>query len=187
MHNTPHTNETKLKISLTKKGKPSNRKGVKLSKATKEKISLAKKGFKHSLEVRQKMSNSRKGSDNAFYNKVHSKITKDKMSLAKIGKRPPNFIKDRLSVHKKSLLRKTPEWKKWRKFIFERDKYTCQECKITGGYLEAHHIIPVRNSNTGILFSSKNGITLCRPCHKKTIWKESNYEKKYLAIVAAQM
>lgn len=38
-----HTEETKLKISESKKGKVSNRKGVKLSDETKLKMSLAKK------------------------------------------------------------------------------------------------------------------------------------------------
>lgn len=43
-HFTPHTEETKNKIRLSKLGKPSGRKGVKLSEETKRKISLSKKG-----------------------------------------------------------------------------------------------------------------------------------------------
>lgn len=56
-----------------------------------------------------------------------------------------------------------------------------------GTYLEPHHIIPVRNGNKELLFILENGITLCRSCHQKTIWKESSFVEKYKNITAAQM
>ena len=34
----------------------------------------------------------------------------------------------------------TKEYKEWRKAVFERDNYTCQDCGEKGVYLEAHHI-----------------------------------------------
>lgn len=62
--------------------------------------------------------------------------------------------------------RKTPEYKKWRKSVFERDNYTCKLCGKRGGKLNAHHIERYRNCierRTDI----SNGITLCDACHKK--------------------
>ncbi len=68
MHITPHSEETKQNISLKKKGKPSNRKGVTLSLETRLKISASKKGKSvHSPEQRRKWSLSRKGKDNPAY------------------------------------------------------------------------------------------------------------------------
>lgn len=61
----------------------------------------------------------------------------------------------------------------WRKAIFERDDYTCKECGIQGGYLEAHHIKSwARHPN--LRFDMDNGVTLCKACHKLT----SNYGNK---------
>jgi len=80
-------------------------------------------------------------------------------------------------------LRGSMEWKKWRTEVFSRDKYSCQECGDMGVYIEPHHIIPIRSDKSKI-FEITNGITLCRPCHQKTIWKESNFIKKYSALVA---
>ena len=76
--------------------------------------------------------------------------------------------------------------KEWQKFlwiiaIFERDNYTCQECKKRGVELHAHHCIKefakiIRdNKITSIeealaceeLWDLKNGITLCVDCHDK--------------------
>lgn len=55
--------------------------------------------------------------------------------------------------------------KTWRKAVFERDEYTCQNCKRIGEKLQAHHI------DCWIDFPDKrylidNGITLCASCHK---------------------
>lgn len=76
------------------------------------------------------------------------------------------------------------EWKKWREAVFARDKFTCKECGMTGVFLEPHHIVPVRSDKNNV-YNLNNGITLCRPCHKKTIWKESSFAERYSALVAA--
>lgn len=62
------TEETKLKMSLVKKGKPSPNKGKKMSEEQKVKISEAMKGDL-----------------NPFYNKNHTEETKKKMSESKKG------------------------------------------------------------------------------------------------------
>lgn len=79
-------------------------------------------------------------------------------------------------------LRSMLEWKQWRTAVFERDGYQCQECGVLGAYLEPHHILPIRTNDEAV-FDTNNGITLCRPCHQKTIWKEADYQEKYSAIV----
>lgn len=53
---------------------------VDLSGAVARKISIARKGQKHTLEVRMKMSSDRMGSNNNFYGKYHTEETKKKMS-----------------------------------------------------------------------------------------------------------
>jgi 5-methylcytosine-specific restriction endonuclease McrA len=63
-------------------------------------------------------------------------------------------------------IRNTPEYIKWRSEVFERDKYTCQECGACGCYLEAHHIKPFA-LYPELRFIVSNGITLCRKCHSK--------------------
>jgi len=74
------------------------------------------------------------------------------------------------------------DWKIWRGEVFERDKYTCQECGKSGIPIEPHHIEPRRLGEKDV-FNKDNGITLCRPCHQKTIWKEQDFTKRYKTIV----
>lgn len=115
----------------------------------------------------------------------HTDETKQKISESSKGKHAGelawNWIPDRTVVLEKHRIRSTQEWKNWRMAVFERDKYTCQECGDSGVYLEPHHIVPIR-SDWNKLFNTKNGITLCRPCHQKTIWKETDFADKYLAL-----
>ena len=59
------------------------------------------------------------------------------------------------------------EYKEWRKAVFERDDYTCQECGERGCYLEAHHI-KSWNDYPELRYVVNNGETLCANCHNKT-------------------
>ena len=61
--------------------------------------------------------------------------------------------------------RNMPEYIEWRKAVYERDDYTCQECG-TKGSMQAHHI----KSWVGfpeLRFDVDNGMTLCKNCHKE--------------------
>jgi len=82
-------------------------------------------------------------------------------------------------------IKSTPQYRQWRKSIFQRDNYTCQKCGITGfqkgNNLCPHHIKPFalvlkENNiqslqdalNCKELWDLNNGITLCRKCHQLT-------------------
>lgn len=70
--------------------------------------------------------------------------------------------------------RKSVAYKKWRKTVFERDNYTCQDCGIrnTKGLgrtvrMVADHIKPFA-LHKELRLDIHNGQTLCEDCHKNT-------------------
>lgn len=63
------------------------------------------------------------------------------------------------------------DWEKFRKKVYEKDYYTCQNCGLMGSMrdegateLHAHHIVPLSKRGKNIL---SNCITLCKYCHKR--------------------
>lgn len=70
-----------------------------------------------------------------------------------------------LSINRR--IRGSTEYIAWRNGVFKRDGYTCQDCGIIGGRLEAHHILSFSNFPE-LRFELSNGKTLCLPCHKLT-------------------
>lgn len=123
------------------------------------------KGMKLSDETRAKMSRTRKG-------KRLSKEWREKISLSKRGERS-HFWKGGISPEHERL-RKTAQYKDWRKAVFERDGYTCQECGLRAGkgfgrrlILHADHIKPFA-LYPELRFDISNGRTLCFDCHKQT-------------------
>lgn len=62
--------------------------------------------------------------------------------------------------------RRTPEYYRWRKSVYERNNYTCQICGQRGGELNAHHI-KLFSKDIEKRIDINNGITLCKKCHKK--------------------
>lgn len=118
-----------------------------------------------------------------FIFSMKGKTTSEKQKQSiKSGADHPRWIEDRTISMEKHRLRGTSEWSEWRKSVFERDNYTCCECGIKGGTLEPHHIIPLRTDITKV-FEIDNGITLCRPCHVKTIRKEEDFIEKYQQLL----
>jgi len=66
-------------------------------------------------------------------------------------------------------VRNSVKYKLWREAIFERDDWTCKNCKKrskAGSYLriEAHHKKPFK-TYPKMRFDVENGITLCKQCH----------------------
>ena len=70
------------------------------------------------------------------------------------------------------------EYKIWRKGVYQRDSYTCQECGQVGGNLNAHHIKEWCNY-PNLRFNIDNGLTLCLNCHKNT----DNYGHKARELI----
>lgn len=164
----PMSKETKQKISAALHGKqPKNivagwnkggtswSKGKKLSEEHKKKIGQANKLFYSNIEVRKEIS------------KRMSKRNKEVFSDSLIG------------LNK--ILRHRLEYRQWRTAVYERDNYTCQECNIKGGELNADHIISfsvllyrylIKTVEDALeckeLWNIDNGRTLCLECHKLT-------------------
>lgn len=78
-----------------------------------------------------------------------------------------------------------PQYKKWRKDIYSRDKHRCQwpNCSYTGKKINAHHI-KKWSEYPGLRFHPSNGITLCHNHHKLIKDNESSYELFFLKLVA---
>lgn len=76
-------------------------------------------------------------------------------------------------------IRKSAEYRAWRRMVYERDNYTCVECgkrskrgkRIT---LNADHIKPF-SLYPELRFEVANGRTLCVLCHKRTETYGWNY------------
>jgi hypothetical protein len=102
------------------------------------------------------------------------KIMSERMTGSKNHSWRGGLNKGRTSLYKNS------KYREWRNAIFERDKYTCQKCFLTGCRLEAHHIIPWAEDKDK-WFNVSNGITLCKKCHS-IITKEymsKNWRNQY--------
>lgn len=88
----------------------------------------------------------------------------------KVGENAPGWRGGVTSERKKQ--RDSKQYKEWRTQVFERDDYTCQNCKARNGngkavYLHAHHIKSFHNFPE-LRFELDNGVTLCIECHKET-------------------
>ena len=84
---------------------------------------------------------------------------------AVIARGEHNFYIDGRTPDNK-LQRHSLNYKIWREAIFKRDNWTCQECKLRGVRLEAHHIKSF-SLFPELRFAIDNGITVCTLCHAK--------------------
>lgn len=142
------------------------------------------KGFKHSPETIEKMRN------RVFTKEHREKISKSQQNRSlewrkKIGDHyrgeKSKFWKGGVSPQNE-LIRKSLEYRLWRKAVFERDNYTCLWCGIRGGcgkkvILHADHIKPF-SLFPELRFAIDNGRTLCIDCHKTTDTYGVNINKK---------
>jgi hypothetical protein len=163
----PVSLETRLKLSRIGKGHPVSaetrkklgvaRKGKRFTDEWKKNIGDAARGRKHSSETRAKMSKSQKG-------KRLSPEHREKLRASKRGSKNPQWKGGVTPVH--LTIRKSIEYKLWRRSVLERDNYTCIWCE-SKKQLEADHIKPFA-SYPELRFAIDNGRTLCRKCHQST-------------------
>ena len=142
---------------------------------TRNKISKAIKGRKLSEEHKNKLRIVMKGKENA---KGHSHPAWNKgYGDYQMGEKHWNWQGGKTSIN--SRLRSNHKYIAWRISVFERDNFTCQDCKERGGYLHPHHLISVKDCiNTGridLIYEINNGVTVCIKCHhKRHNWSSKN-------------
>lgn len=161
---------------ITRKKMRDAKLGTKLSKVTTDKMSASHKGQKHSEETKQKISICKIGSKNPMYGKK--------------GDKNPSWKGGKTDIY--DTIRTSIEYYQWRMQVFVRDRYVCQHCGDSkGGNLSAHHIksfSSILRENEIKTFShalecselweTRNGLTLCDNCHKKTDNYAGRGEKK---------
>jgi hypothetical protein len=77
-------------------------------------------------------------------------------------------------VSEEEQIRKSSAYVKWRRYVFERDNYTCQCCGDNrGGNLQAHHLLNF-SDHPELRLVVDNGITLCDSCHNFNIQELEN-------------
>lgn len=164
---------------------------MKLTKKTKEKISLAHRGKHHTQETKEKIGMAHRG-------KKHTAEHVEKQRLTIMGEKHPFWGKKRPHHAEMITGSRNPNWKggisqnyrtkyyssrykEWRRRVFERDKYICQNCGVRGGlgytvYLTAHHIKSFAKYPE-LRFEVSNGNTLCENCHCKVDKYRARYMK----------
>lgn len=151
MHRKPHSEATKLRISLAKRGKPSNRRGATLSFESRRKVSIGKRGIP-----------------------VHSKEQRNKWKLERTGQANPAWIHGQshnLSMYRQHRARREQEALgfhsegEWQTLKAQYG-FTCPCCKrseptIT---LTRDHIIPLVKGGSHFI---ENIQPLCRSCNSR--------------------
>src|SRR3990167_6996863 len=120
-------------------------------------IRLRPLGYRHSEITKIKIS------ENNGMRKRKGIIPKNLFSL--LGENHWNWRGGVTSENK--IIRGSARYRDWRKSVFERDGYTCVQCRQRGGCLQADHIQPF-SLYPELRFEITNGRTLCLECHKKT-------------------
>lgn len=200
--------ETRKRMSEAKKGKTP--KNIKLFiEARKKYIPSEEQNKKRSEDYKAKgiKPPSRKGQEawNKGKTGIYSQETKDK-----IAKSVSDYLKEHPLVYTEEARKKigdahraekstfwkggvskenrterqifcsSPEYKKWRRDIFERDEFICQKCTIKGGKLRAHHIKRYIDY-PDLRLDLCNGVTLCDDCDNKfVLHREKQWESYFI-------
>ncbi len=164
----------------SKERTPSWNKGIPWTEDFRKKIVKIKKGKHYSAktEFQKGQTAWNKGLDGKTY---LSEEARKKMSVwkNKHGEGTPNWRGGTTKLGQ--LIRSCRMYYHWRNEVFDRDKRICKGCKANNVPIHADHIKPFykileENKITTIkqakqcreLWETKNGRTLCIPCHKQT-------------------
>jgi len=140
-------------------------------------------GKHHTDTMKNKSSISHKNQISPMKDKRHTEESKQKNRDKHLGKNIAekhwNWCGGITEIN--HAIRSSNKYNNWRTQIFDRDNFTCQECRKRGYLLEAHHIkqfsyiINDNNIKTlkdalncDELWNLNNGVTLCESCHNKT-------------------
>lgn len=177
LRNKSFTNRQKVSEALT---------GRKMPDSVKEKIRQHNLGKKHSEETKRKISEINKKMGRkppSPKGKIRSKEHQEKLTASKRGK-PSSYKGEKHwnwkgGIYPTNLaIRKSLEYRIWRRAVFERDSYTCIFCGDSrGGNLVADHIKPFALFPE-LRFAIDNGRTLCKDCDKILGWKGSHVIRK---------
>lgn len=124
-----------------------------------ERVSETHKGRIRSEKTKQKISESKKSIKRPPFSKEWRNSLSEAKKGNKNGYNPCLTDEDR--INKRHIL----GYSDWVHAIFERDDYTCQCCFLRGVVLHAHHLESYNNNPT-LRTTVKNGVTLCKACHK---------------------
>ena len=166
------TEEQKKRISQRQKGIKNWHFGKHWSPEIKEKIKLSNIGKKRSSETKRKNSQASK--------RLWREGKMKNVKIFKVGQKPAHYGKhlpkitgpnhynwkggsNRIEI----TLRNSLEYQLWRRAVFKRDDFSCQDCGKRGGNLNADHIKSFAMFPE-LRFDIDNGRTLCVPCHKET-------------------
>lgn len=157
------------------------KKGKKLSEEHKQKLALSKigvlnpqfgkspwnKGKNMSEEVRQKVITARAKQIITPEHKSKISLSMKRASLeGRVAKGENHYNWKGGITPEIRKIRNCRDMKLWREAVFKRDNYICQDCKVRGGNLQAHHIKPFAWFPE-LRLAIDNGVTLCKGCHKK--------------------
>jgi hypothetical protein len=125
-------------------------------------------------EIKEKLRNAQLGRKHTA---EHTEKSRQKMIGLLVGSKNPNWKNGATPLQK--LIRESREMKLWKLEVFERDRYTCQECgDKSGGNLQANHIKRFA-THPELRFELTNGITLCKKCHEAIRHKEEQLENYF--------
>lgn len=122
------------------------------------------------VKEREKRSKSMMGNKNGKGRPKGYKHTTEwrlRMSEMKRGTNAPSYIdgKGRERANKRNQeWRYNTHYQMWREGVFKRDNYRCQICGEKGRYLQAHHIVMVKD-NEDLKYDIDNGVTVCAEHH----------------------
>jgi len=155
-------------------------------------------GKHHSKETKEKISSINKarnysGENNPNYGNHYSKETRQRISETHkgllAGDKNPAWKGGRTSLS--LAIRNSVTYDLWRKAVFHKDKWQCQDCGQIGRKLHVHHLYSFAHLLDDFNIVSKrqafkikelwdinNGITLCKKCHKARHKIMGKYKRK---------